>query len=184
MRSVCVFSGSSPGARTAYADAARHLGTEIARRGMRLVYGGASVGLMAEVADAALAGGGEVVGVLPQHMVDLEVAHDGLDELLITTSMHERKMAMADLADAFVALPGGFGTLEEFAEALTWSQLGLHAKPCGLLDVDSFYAPLLTFLDHLVAERFVTAENRRLVLTDTHPARLLDALAQWVPGAV
>ena len=164
LQSVCVFSGSSPGARPSYTETATALGREIAERGLRLVYGGASVGLMGAVADAALAAGGEVVGVIPQHLMDREVAHDGLTELRVTGSMHERKALMADLADGFVALPGGLGTLEELAEILTWSQLGLQSKPCGLLDVDGFFDPLLAFLDHTVTERFVSTEHRALVL--------------------
>ena len=183
LRSVCVFSGSSPGARPSYTETATALGREVATRGMRLVYGGASVGLMGAVADAALAAGGEVVGVIPQHLVDREVAHDGLTELRVTGSMHERKALMADLADGFVALPGGLGTLEELAEVLTWSQLGLQSKPCGLLDVEGFFDPLLAFLDHTVAERFVSTEHRALVLAADRPDALLDLLAGWRPGA-
>jgi uncharacterized protein (TIGR00730 family) len=182
LRSVCVFSGSSPGARPSYTETAAALGREVATRGMRLVYGGASVGLMGAVADAALAAGGEVVGVIPQHLVDREVAHDGLTELRVTGSMHERKALMADLADGFVALPGGLGTLEELAEILTWSQLGLQSKPCGLLDVEGFFDPLLAFLDHTVAERFVSTEHRALVLAADRPDALLDLLAGWRPG--
>jgi uncharacterized protein (TIGR00730 family) len=179
MRSGCVFSGSSPGARPSYAEAAEALGREVAARGLRLVYGGASVGLMGVVADAALAAGGEVVGVIPQHLVDREVAHTGLTDLRVTGSMHERKALMADLADGFVALPGGLGTLEELAEILTWSQLGLQSKPCGLLDVEGFFDPLLAFLDHTVTERFVSAEHRALVLAADRPDDLLDRLAGW-----
>jgi uncharacterized protein (TIGR00730 family) len=184
VRSVCVFSGSSPGANPVYAATARRLGEELAGRGIRLVYGGASVGLMGAVADAALAGGGEVVGVIPRQLVDREVAHGGLSDLRVTGSMHERKALMADLSDGFVALPGGFGTLEEFAEVLTWSQLGLQRKPCGLLNVAGFYTPLLRFLDHATAERFVRVEHRDLVLAETDPAGLLDALASWDPPGV
>ena len=183
LRSVCVFSGSSPGARPSYTETATALGREVATRGLRLVYGGASVGLMGAVADAALAAGGEVVGVIPQHLVDREVAHDGLTELQVTGSMHERKALMADLADGFVALPGGLGTLEELAEVLTWSQLGLQSKPCGLLDVEGFFDPLLAFLDHTVTERFVSTEHRALVLAADRPDALLDLLAGWRPGA-
>jgi uncharacterized protein (TIGR00730 family) len=179
LRSVCVFSGSSPGARPSYTRTANALGREVAARGMRLVYGGASVGLMGAVADAALAAGGEVVGVIPQHLMDREVAHHGLTELRVTASMHERKALMADLADGFVALPGGLGTLEELAEILTWSQLGLQSKPCGLLDVEGFFDPLLAFLDHTVTERFVSAEHRALVLAADRPDVLLDRLAGW-----
>ena len=181
LSTVCVFSGSSPGARPAYAAAAAALGTEIADRGMRVVYGGASVGLMGAVADAALAAGGEVVGVIPQHLVDREVAHPGLTDLRVTGSMHERKALMADLSDGFVALPGGLGTLEELAEILTWSQLGLQSKPCGLLDVEDFYAPLLAFLDHTVTERFVSEQHRALVLSADRPGPLLDRLQDWQP---
>jgi uncharacterized protein (TIGR00730 family) len=180
--SVCVFSGSSPGARPSYSETAAALGREVAARGLRLVYGGASVGLMGAVADAALAAGGEVVGVIPQHLVDREVAHDGLTELRITGSMHERKALMADLADGFVALPGGLGTLEELAEILTWSQLGLQSKPCGLLDVEGFFDPLLAFLDHTVTERFVSRQHRALVLSADRPDALLDLLAAWRPN--
>ncbi|WP_254185363.1 TIGR00730 family Rossman fold protein [Nocardioides panacis] len=181
LRTVCVFSGSSPGARPSYTDAAAALGREVASRGLRLVYGGASVGLMGTVADAALAAGGEVVGVIPQHLVDREVAHPGLTELRVTTSMHERKAMMATLSDGFVALPGGFGTLEELAEILTWSQLGLQSKPSGLLDVEGFFAPLLAFFDHTVTERFVSERHRALVLSADAPGALLDRLADWRP---
>jgi uncharacterized protein (TIGR00730 family) len=181
VHTVCVFSGSSPGTKPEYAAGARALGRELAGRGIRLVYGGASVGLMAEVADAALGDGGSVVGVIPRHLVDREVAHPGLSDLRVTGSMHERKAVMADLSDGVVALPGGFGTLEEFAEVLTWSQLGLQRKPCGLLDVAGFYAPLLSFLDHAADEGFIRPEHRALVLAETDPARLVDALTTWTP---
>ncbi|MGH3356338.1 MAG: TIGR00730 family Rossman fold protein [Nocardioidaceae bacterium] len=181
MHTVCVFSGSSPGARPEYADAARCLGEEVARRGQRLVYGGASVGLMRVVADAVLDAGGDVVGVMPQHLIDKEIAYPRLTDLRITGSMHERKALMADLSDGFVALPGGYGTLEEFTEVLTWSQLGLQQKPCGLLDVAGFYTALRGFLDHAVSEQFIRPEHRRLVIADTVPADLLDALSAWEP---
>jgi len=151
VRSVCVFSGSSPGARPEYLAAARTLGEELANRGVVLAYGVASVGLMAAVADAALAAGGKVTGIIPRHFADKDAAHRGLSELRVTSTMHERKALMAELSDAFVAFPGGFGTLEELTEILTWSQLGLHAKPCGLLDVADFYRSLLAFFDHAVA---------------------------------
>ena len=183
LASVCVFCGSSAGARPSYAAMAEALGRELAERGARLVYGGGRVGLMGVVADAALAAGGEVVGVIPQHLMDREVGHLGVTDLRVTSSMHERKALMAELADGFVALPGGFGTLEELAETLTWSQLGLQAKPFGLLDVEGFYEPLLSFLDHTVAERFVAPEHRALVLAGRDPADLLDRLAAWEPGS-
>lgn len=184
MHTVCVFSGSSPGSRPEYLSAARALGREIALRGIRLVYGGASVGLMAAVADAALAAGAEVVGIIPRHLADKEVAHRRLTELRITSSMHERKALMAELSDGFVALPGGFGTLEEFTEILTWSQLGLHSLPSGLLDVAGYYRPLLAFLDHAVEEHFVRPEHRELLLVDTAPDRLLDAMEIWSPPSI
>ena len=181
LRAVTVFCGSSAGARPTYVETAAAFGAEVARRGMRLVYGGASVGLMGVVADAALAAGGEVVGVIPQHLVDHEVAHAGLTELHVTATMHERKAIMADLADAFVAMPGGLGTLEELAEILTWSQLGLQSKAFGLLDVEGYFDPLLDFLDHTVVEGFVSPAHRALVLADDRPAELLDRLAGWTP---
>lgn len=181
MRSVCVFSGSSPGARTEYLATARILGEEIATRGIELVYGGASVGLMAAVADAVLAASGKVTGIIPKHLADKDVAHRGLSDLRVTSTMHERKALMSELSDGFVALPGGYGTLEEFVETLAWSQLGLHAKPCGLLDVADFYHPLLAFLDHAVTERFVRPEHRALILADTNPGQLLDAMEAWSP---
>jgi len=181
VRSVCVFSGSSPGSRPEYLAAARALGEELANRGAELVYEGASVGLMTAVAETVLAAGGKVTGIIPRHLADKEVAHQGLSELRVTSTMHERKALMAELSDGFVALPGGFGTLEEFTEILTWSQLGLHAKPCGLLDVADFYRSLLAFVDHAVAERFVRPEHRSLVLVDTEPGQLLDAMEAWSP---
>ena len=179
MKRVCVFCGSSPGARASYRDAAVRLGAAIARRGLGLVYGGAHVGLMGGVADAALAARGEVVGVLPRALEARELAHRGLSELHVVESMHERKALMAELSDCFIALPGGVGTLEETFEAWTWTQLGLHAKPCALLDVDGYYAPLQTFLDGAVTERFVRSEHRAMLLVDDDPERLLDALERW-----
>ena len=176
-----MFSGSSFGRDPVYREAARALGLELVRRRLRLVYGGASVGLMGILADTVLDRGGEVVGVIPQHLVDKEIAHPGLSDLRMTGSMHERKMLMADLADGFVALPGGFGTLEEFAEVVTWTQLGLQRKPCGLLDVAGFYTRLLAFFDHATDQGFVPSTHRRLVLSDDDPGRLLDALNAWVP---
>src|SRR5262245_37190637 len=180
---LCVFCGSSLGSRPDYAEATAALGAEMAARGVGLVYGGAHVGLMGLVADTCRAAGGEVVGVIPRSLVEAEVAHTDLADLRVVGSMHERKALMADLADGFVALPGGFGTLEEFCEVLTWSQLGMHdpPKPCGLLDVAGFFAPLLALFDTGVAEGFVRAEHRGLVLASTSPAALLDSLDAWVP---
>ncbi len=181
MRRICVFCGSSPGARPSYGQAARSLGAQLAGRGVGLVYGGASVGLMGALADAALAAGGEVIGVIPRALEARELAPAGLTRLEVVGSMHERKARMAELADAFVALPGGMGTVEELAEMLTWAQLGIHAKPCGVLDVDGYWSPLLAFLDHAVEERFLRPQHRSILLSAEEPGRLLDALAAYVP---
>ncbi|HEX4932615.1 MAG TPA: TIGR00730 family Rossman fold protein [Gemmatimonadaceae bacterium] len=178
---VCVFCGSSPGARPEYAAAAAALGTRLAQRGMGLVYGGARVGLMGAVADAALAAGGEVIGVIPRALVEREVAHSGLADLRVVSSMHERKATMADLSDAFVALPGGIGTFEELFEVWTWGQLGLHAKPVALLDSGGYYAPLVAFLDHAVEERFIRPGHRAALLVERDIDALLDRLATWTP---
>ena len=175
---VCVFCGSSSGARPSYAVAAASLGRLLAASRVGVVYGGGNVGLMGALADAALAADGEVIGVIPEHLVSKELAHGGVD-LRVVRSMHERKALMADLSDAFIALPGGYGTLEEFCEVLTWSQLGLHTKPCGLLNVDGYYDALLGLIDHAVAEGFVRTESRDLVLVDADAARLLDRLSSW-----
>lgn len=178
LRRVCVYCGSRPGRRPAYADAARRLGTLLAEAGVGLVTGGGKVGLMGVVADAVLDAGGEAVGVIPQALLDREVGHEGLTDLYVVRTMHERKAAMAELADAFVALPGGLGTLEEIAEALTWAQLGIHTKPCGLLDVDGYYTPLVRFLDHTVDQGFVHAEHRAALVVASEPAALLDGLRE------
>lgn len=183
LRRVCVFCGSSDGRRPAYLDVAGRLGEALAARGIGLVYGGAHVGLMGRVADACRDAGGEVTGVIPAMLVDAEVAHTGLADLRIVGSIHERKALMADLADGFVALPGGFGTLEEFSEALTWSQLGLHPvpKPCGLLDVAGFYDPLMALFDRGAEEGFIRPVHRGLVLMADDVDVLLDRLAAWSP---
>jgi uncharacterized protein (TIGR00730 family) len=179
VKRVCVFSGSSPGADVAYRAAAVDLGHALARRRIGVVYGGASVGLMGAVADAAMEGGGHVTGVIPQSLVEREVAHDGLSDLRVVDSMHERKALMAELADAFVALPGGVGTLEELFEVYTWNQLGLHAKPLGLFNVRGYFDGLARFLDHAVAERFVTPKHRAMLLVEEDLGTLLDGLAGW-----
>ena len=176
MRSLCVFAGSSPGARPEYARAAAELGARIAERGWTLVYGGASVGLMGVLADATLASGGRVIGVIPEALLRREVAHGGLSELRVVITMHERKALMAELSDGVAALPGGFGTLEEFFEMLTWAQLGLHVKPCGLLNAGGYYDPLLAFLDRTVHERFVHPAHRGMIVSRESAADLLDAL--------
>jgi uncharacterized protein (TIGR00730 family) len=176
---LCVFSGSSPGAHPDYAQAARELGRALAGQDVGLVYGGASVGLMGILADAVLDAGGQAIGVIPQALVDREIAHPGLADLRVVGSMHERKALMADLANGFVALPGGMGTLEELFEVYTWTQLGLHSKPLGLLDVRSYYAKLVAFLDHAVEERFMTVEHREMLVVEQRAAALLEAFRRW-----
>ena len=184
MKRICVFCGSSPGSRPEYRAATEELGTELARRNLGLVYGGGNVGLMGVLADAVLKAGGEAQGVIPENLMAREIAHNGLTKLHVVRSMHERKALMADLSDAFVALPGGFGTLEEFCEVVTWTQLGLHAKPCGVLNVVGYYTPLLAMLDHAVQERFLKIENRELVLARDSASELLRALEDWRPVRV
>jgi uncharacterized protein (TIGR00730 family) len=184
MKRICVFCGSSQGSRPEYRAATEELGTELARRNIGLVYGGGNIGLMGVIADAVLKAGGEVMGVIPENLMAREVGHNGLTKLHVVPSMHERKALMADLSDAFVALPGGFGTLEEFCEVVTWTQLGLHAKPCGILNVRGYYSPLLAMFDHAVEERFLKPENRALVLARESPADLLQALEEWRPARV
>jgi uncharacterized protein (TIGR00730 family) len=181
---VCVFCGSSMGARPEYHAAAETLGRLFVDHGIELVYGGGNIGLMGVLADKVLALGGRVIGVIPESLMALEVGHLGLTELRVVGSMHERKAAMSDLSDGFIALPGGFGTIEEFCEVVTWSQLGIQSKPCGLLNVESYFAPLLDLFDQAVRERFLREENRRLVLDDTDPARLLDKMAAFEPEPV
>jgi len=183
LKSVCVFCGASPGARPIYHEAAAQLGRHIAERGLTLVYGGGAVGLMGVVADAALAAGGEVIGIIPQSLERAEIGHKGLTRLEVVDGMHARKARMAELADAFIALPGGLGTLEELFEVWTWGQLGYHAKPLGLLEVDGFYARLTDFLDHLVAERFVREQHRAILQVSASPAELLARMDAWQPTA-
>src|SRR5687768_199497 len=173
MKSLCVFCGSSPGSRPEYAALAVRTGELIAERGIALVYGGGHVGLMGALADAALAAGGRVVGVIPRALWDREVGHGGLTELHVVETMHERKALMASLADAFVALPGGLGTLEEIFEVWTWGQLGIHAKPCGFLDVNGYYAPLLAFLDGAVERGLVRREHRAMAVVEDDCETLL-----------
>jgi len=184
MKSVCVFCGSSSGNNPIFAGMAAQVGQEIAIRRMRLVYGGGSVGLMGILADAAMNAGGEVIGVIPQALLDKELGHGGLTELVVVGSMHERKSLMADRADAFLALPGGFGTFEEFCEVLTWAQLGLHDKPCALLNVNGFYDSLLALFDQAVTDGFLRPEHRALVLTGFSPDEVLDRMATFIPTKV
>ncbi|HVR27675.1 MAG TPA: TIGR00730 family Rossman fold protein [Candidatus Polarisedimenticolia bacterium] len=181
MKRICVFCGSSQGSRPEYGAAAEEMAAELVRRNIGLVYGGGNVGLMGIIGDAVLKAGGEVQGVIPEHLMAREVGHKGLTKLHVVGSMHERKALMADLSDAFVALPGGFGTLEEFCEVVTWAQLGLHPKPCGILNVLEYYSALLRMFDHAVEERFLKTENRALVLARDKPADLLQALEEWRP---
>ncbi|MGQ7793792.1 LOG family protein [Faunimonas sp. B44] len=184
MRSICVFCGSNFGAGEVYSDAARAMGGRIAARGVRLVYGGAKAGLMGVVADAALEGGGEVVGIIPRALVEREIAHPGLTDLRIVESMHERKALMADLSDGFVALPGGAGTMEELFEVWTWGQLGYHRKPVGLLNAAGYFDRLLAFFDHQMAERFMRPAHRDMIVADSDPDRLLDRFDAYVAPTV
>jgi uncharacterized protein (TIGR00730 family) len=181
MRRLCVFCGSSPGTRSAYAAAARALADELVRRDVGLVYGGGAIGLMGALADAVLARGGEVIGVIPRPLATREIAHGGCTTLRIVDSMHERKAEMADLADAFLALPGGLGTFEELLEMLTWTQLGVHVKPVGALDVAGYWRGLRCLLTDGVEAGFVHRDNADSLLLDDDPARLLDRLAAWRP---
>jgi uncharacterized protein (TIGR00730 family) len=184
VRRVCVFCGSSPGARPAYAEAAEELAALLVANGIGVVYGGGGVGLMGRLADAVLARGGEITGVIPDALVDREIGHPGVRDMRTVGSMHERKALMAELSDAFVALPGGIGTLEELVEVFTWSQLGLHRKPCGLLDVEGYYEELAAFLDHAVRERFLREEHRSTLIVEREPVALLERLRAYEPEAI
>jgi uncharacterized protein (TIGR00730 family) len=181
MRSVCVFLGSSSGTDPALRDGARAMGAALAEEGLALVYGGGSIGLMGEIADAALRGGGKVIGVITEGLEARELGHGGLTEKHVVRTMHERKALMADLADAFVALPGGMGTLDEFCEVVTWAQLGIHQKPLGMLDLGEYWTPFLSFLDHSVAKGFVSPEHRGLILVERDPRALLGRLRAFRP---
>ena len=179
-RKICVFTGSRHGASRAYADAAEQLARDLVERGFGLVYGGGNVGLMNIIADAVLDLGGHVTGVIPNALVSKEVAHRGLSELRVVNSMHERKALMAELSDGFIALPGGIGTMEEFFEVLSWAQLGIHNKPCGLLNVSGYYDPLIEFLDHAVSKDFVKPKHRALLIVEHDPMTLLDRFAKML----
>jgi hypothetical protein len=184
MKSICVYCGSSPGRVEAYADAARSLAAALVERNIRLVYGGAGVGIMGVLADKVLELGGEVVGVIPEALVKMEVAHDNLTELHVTGSMHERKMLMAELSDGFIALPGGIGTLEEIFEIWTWTQLGLHQKPCGLLNIAGYYDALIGFLDHAAAEQFIKPVHRAMLIVERDAGVMLNRFAGYTPPVV
>jgi uncharacterized protein (TIGR00730 family) len=181
LKSVCVFCGSRPGDDPAFGEAAAALGRTIAERGLTLVYGGAKVGLMGTLANAALAAGGRVVGVIPKGLVSKEIAHDGLTELFLTETMHDRKNRMMTIADAFVSMAGGFGTYDELFETITLAQIGFHDKPNGLLNVNGFFDPLVALLDHTIARRFAAPQHRDLVVVENTPAALLDRIAAWTP---
>ncbi|EGK07196.1 decarboxylase [Desmospora sp. 8437] len=179
MKNICVFCGSNPGSSPVYMEGAKQLGISLAEAGITLVYGGARVGLMGAVADTVLAHGGKVIGVIPKSLVDREIAHTGLTDLHIVSSMHERKALMSELADGFIALPGGSGTLEEFFEVFTWAQLGHHQKPCGLLNLNGYYTPLLQFIDHTIGEGFMKEDYRAMILSDSEPKPLLQRFEQY-----
>jgi uncharacterized protein (TIGR00730 family) len=176
---ICVFCGSSPGARPCYAAAATSLAQHLAAQGIGIVYGGGKVGLMGALADAALEAGGDIIGVIPQSLVEKELAHPGLSDLRVVGSMHQRKALMAELADAFIALPGGYGTFEEFCEVLTWTQLGLHRKPCGILNVEGYYDRLLELFDHAQSEQFLKPVHRHMVLSESSPESLVKSLLEY-----
>jgi len=184
LRNLCVYCGSNPGRQGRYVEAARELGRMMAERGIGLVYGGASVGVMGAIADAVLQAGGQAVGVIPESLVRKELAHGGLTELHVTASMHERKRLMAERADAFVALPGGAGTLEEIFEMWTWAQLGDHRKPCGLYNVAGYYDKLAQFLDHATAEQFLKPQHREMLIVEEDGRRLLERFAAYEPPVV
>jgi uncharacterized protein (TIGR00730 family) len=184
MKSIAVFCGSSMGALPSYREGAVELGKELARQGITLVYGGASVGIMGTVADAVLEAGGKAIGVLPKMLEDREIAHRGLTELIVVNSMHERKTKMSDLADGFIALPGGPGTMEEFFEVFTWGQLGLHGKPCGILNIDRYFDLLLAFFGHMNEQQFLQDKYASMVLSDSTPAGLLDKFRAYQPPSV
>src|SRR5919112_5838909 len=178
---ICVFCGTNPGSRPEYGAAARELGQILAERGIELVYGGASVGIMGELADSVHEHGGHVTGIIPQQLMEKEAAHTGIPNLIVVASMHQRKSQMADMSDAFIALPGGIGTLEGFFEILTWAQLGIHAKPSGILNVAGYFDELIRFLDHAVQEGFLTEEHREAIMMEREPGTLLERMQAYAP---
>jgi uncharacterized protein (TIGR00730 family) len=184
MRRLCVYCGSNPGSQPDYTEAAKNLARALVERNIEVVYGGASVGIMGVLANAILAEGGHVIGIIPQTLVDKEVAHPGLSDLRVVKSMHERKTLMAELSDGFIALPGGLGTLEELFEVLTWALLGLHQKPCGLLNICDYYRSLIDFLDHAVAEKFIKDVHRAMLLVEEQPERLLERFERYQAPSV
>ncbi len=181
MNRICVFCGTNPGSRPEYGAAARRLGQMLAEQGIELVYGGASVGIMGELADAVHEHGGHVTGIIPQQLMEKEAAHTGIPNLIVVASMHQRKSQMADMSDGFIALPGGIGTLEGFFEILTWAQLGIHAKPSGILNVEGYFDGLTGFLDHAVREGFLTEAHRHAIIVESEPVRLLQRMHAYTP---
>src|ERR671921_2022994 len=181
MKKICVFCGTNPGARPEYGAAARELGRILAEQGIELVYGGASVGIMGELADSVHEHGGHVTGIIPQQLMEKEAAHTGIPNLIVVASMHQRKSQMADMSDGFIALPGGIGTLEGFFEILTWAQLGIHAKPSGILNVEGYFDGLTGFLDHAVQEGFLTDAHRRAIIVEREPGTLLERMQAYAP---
>lgn len=179
LKSICVYCGSSSGRLETYAASAKALAESLVARNIKLVYGGASIGLMGQLADQVLSLGGEVIGVIPEALAHKEVIHENLTERYITQSMHERKLRMSELSDGFIALPGGIGTLEELFEIWTWAQLGLHQKPCGILNIEGYYDTLLQFLDHILAEKFVKERHRKLLIVESNPQKLLDRYSNY-----
>jgi uncharacterized protein (TIGR00730 family) len=179
---LCVFCGTNAGSRPEYGDAARELGALLAAEGIELVYGGASVGIMGELADAVQEGGGHVTGIIPQQLIQKEAAHQGIPDLIVVASMHQRKSQMADLSDGFIALPGGIGTLEGFFEILTWGQLGIHAKPSGILNTAGYFDALIACLDHAVQEGFLLDAHRNAIMVESEPKALLERIRAWAPG--
>ncbi len=184
MKRLAVFCGSSNGASETYKEGAIQLGKELARRGITLVYGGSSIGIMGIVADTVLEFGGKVIGVIPKMLEEKEISHPNLTELIVVHSMHERKAKMVELSDGFIALPGGMGTLEEFFEVLTWAQLGLHQKPCGILNINHYYDLLISFLDHINEQQFLQDKFRSMVLIDDHPGHLIETFTSYIPPTV
>jgi hypothetical protein len=180
MSRICVFCGSNSGSDPQFTDAAREVGQELVRRGHGLVYGGGRVGLMGVLADATLAAGGDVIGVIPEGLARKEVAHAGVSDMRVVNTMHERKALMSDLSDGFLALPGGLGTLDEFFEICTWAQLGIHRRPCGLHNVGGYFDALIDFLDHVVDKRFLSSEHRQIIMVETSAATLLDRFETYV----
>lgn len=184
MKRICVFCGSNDGADSTYIDTAGAVGKFLSDNNIELVYGGGRVGLMGKIADSVLTAGGKVIGVIPQALAVKEVAHEGLTELFVVNSMHERKAMMADLADGFIALPGGFGTFEEFCEIVTWAQLGIHQKPCGLLNINGFYDHLIALFDHSTTQDFIRDEHRKLVLVESEIGRLFELMRNYHPPVI